>query len=130
MMSIQSLRRLVACALLAVFMAAGLAGCGGSGVRPSADEIASQGPFGLIIEAYKSGQFLVDGGVVSATDLEGHMQYLADQGNMPQKVLLENSSESDVRGAHLREFTRLQAKYGFQAYVEHKGKVEPLHPEQ
>ncbi|MGA7297956.1 MAG: hypothetical protein WBW92_10650 [Rhodanobacteraceae bacterium] len=123
------LRRILILLILAVGMA-GLAGCGGSNVRPSPGEIAAQGPFGMIIEAYKGGQYIVDGGVVAAQDLGGHLAFLQDQGKMPEKVLLENSSESKVSGEHLRQFTQLQAKYGFQAYVEHKGKIEPLHPEQ
>ncbi len=129
MKAIPDLRRIVIFLVIAVGMA-GLAGCGGSDVRPSSAEIASQGPFGMIIEAYKSGQYIVDGGVVAAQDLGGHLAFLEDQGKMPQKILLENSSEAKIRSEHLRQFTQLQAKYGFQAYVEHKGKIEPLHPEQ
>lgn len=123
-----SLRRVLIFMVLA-FIMVGLAGCGGN-VRPGADEVASQGPFGLIIEAYKGSEFIVNGGVVGSQDLGDHLEYLHDQGRLPDKILLENSSESKVRGAHLRQFTQLQSKYGFQAYVEHKGKIEALHPQQ
>lgn len=128
MKSIPNLRRILVFLALA-FIMAGLAGCGGS-VRPDADAVASQGPFGLIIEAYKNGEFIVNGGVVGSQDLGGHLEYLRDQGKLPDKVLLENSSEAKVRSTHLRQFTQLQSKYGFQAYVEHKGKIEALHPKQ
>ena len=103
----------------------GLAGCG-SNVRPSVSEVASQGPFDMIVEAFKSGQFVVDGGVLAAPDLESHFAYLKSLGKLPAKVLLEGSNESGVRSVHLREFTQLQAKYGFEAFVSYKGKIEPL----
>lgn len=121
------LRRILILLTLALTLA-GLAGCGGN-VRPSAGEIASQGPFGLIIQAYKDGQFIVDGGVVAAQDLGGHLKYLQSEGKLPAKILLENSSDAKIRSAHLRLFTQLQSIYGFQAYVEHKGKIEALHPD-
>ncbi len=120
-----SLRRWMVVLIMSALIA-GLAGCGGN-VRPSASEMESAGPFGMIVQAFKSGQFIVDGGVVGPADLEGHFEYLDSEHKLPDKILLENSSESKVRGDHLREFTRLQAKYGFHAYVEHKGKIEPLH---
>lgn len=127
MKSFFSSHRIVLVLLLCAALA-GLAGCGGN-VRPSAGEIASHGPFGMILQSYKSGQFIVDGGVVAPSDLEGHFEYLESQHKLPTRILLENGNEASIRGAHLREFTRLQSQYGFQAFVEHKGKIEPLHPE-
>lgn len=129
MKPILSLRQTLILLVLALTMA-GLAGCGGN-VRPGAGDVASQGQFdGMIIEAFKDGQFIVNGGVVAPQDLGGHIEYLRDQGKLPGKVLLERSNESKIRGSHLRQFTQLQSKYGFQAYVEHKGKIELLHPDE
>ena len=98
--------------VIAVGMA-GLAGCGGSDVRPSSAEIASQGPFGMIIEAYKSGQYIVDGGVVAAQDLGGHLRSLKTRARCREKILLENSSEAKIRSEHLRQFTQLAGQIRF-----------------
>lgn len=114
--------------LLLLALAAGLAACSSGNIRPAPGEAASPGSFDLVIQAYDSGQFIVAGGVASPDVLDGHLAYLQSQGHLPARVLLENGDESRVLGAHLKAYARLQAKYGFQAWVEHDGKMEPLHP--
>lgn len=118
------------CFLVACLAALMLAACSSGSVRPSAEEMAAMGPFDMIVQAFDSGQFIVGGGVVAPVDLEGHFAYLQSQGEMPAKVLLESSSEEKVGGNHLRELSRLQAKFGFEAFVEHDGKIERLHEDE
>lgn len=118
-------RRIVALAATVVAVLL-LAACSGGSVRPASGEAAAGNSFGMILEAWKSGLFIVNGGVVSGADLDGHLAYLQSQRRLPESVLLEDSSEAKVRSSHLREFSRLQAEYGFTGYVEHKGKIEPL----
>ncbi len=106
-----------------------LGACSSGNIRTVPTDIPDASSFGLIIQAYKNGRFVVDGGVVLPAALDSHLAYLESQQRLPETVLLEDGSESSVRGGHLREFARLQAKFGFQAYVEHDGKFERLHPD-
>lgn len=109
---------------LLVCLVAVLAGCSSNVRTGSVDE--SQ--YGMVISAYKDGQFQLNGAVLAEPDLDGHFDYLRSENKMPGTVLLRDSDSSSVRSAHLRVFTRLQAKYGFEGFVEHKGKLMPLHP--
>lgn len=115
--------------LLLAVATAGLAACGSGSVRPPEVEVVPPQSFGLIIQAYNSGQFLVAGGVVSPAVLDEHLAYLQSRTQLPASVLLERSAESGIRGPHLQAFLHLQAKYGFKAYVVHDGTIEALHPD-
>lgn len=101
-----------------------VAGCS-SNVRPGSID---ESQYAMVISAYKDGQFQLDGGVLAEPDLDGHFEYLQSENKLPKTVLLKDGDSSPVRSAQLRIFTRLQAKYGFDGFVEHKGKLEPLHP--
>lgn len=102
-----------------------LAGCSSSNVRDGAVD-ASQ--YDMVISAYKDSQFQLNGGVLAVPDLDGHLDYLKSENKLPKTVLLKDGEDTNVRSAHLRMFTQLQAKYDFEGFVEHKGKVRPLHP--
>lgn len=116
--------------LLALLLALALvAGCSRTGIHPDRGIEGAPGSVDMIFESWKDGQFVVGGGVITAADLDGHLAWLQSQGRLPESVLLQASNESRVRGMHLREFARLQARYGFRAYVEHKGRIEPLQDE-
>jgi hypothetical protein len=128
MLSIRVIRR-ASCLLLLALLFGLLAACGGGKVRPVTEGGTVSGHYDMVIDAYKSGQFLVDGAALAAPDLEGHFAYLESLGKLPKSVLLEDGSDSSVRKPHLAEFAQLQAKYGFAAFVSHKGEVKPLQPE-
>ena len=124
MTSIVALRR-YSYLILLVSLLALLSACGGK-VRPVSEGGSIDGQYDMVITAYKGGQFLVDGAVLAAPDLDGHMGYLDSLHKVPGTVLIEDGSESSVRSSHLSEFAQLAAKYGFTGYVSHKGKVRPL----
>ncbi|MEO9078700.1 MAG: hypothetical protein ABI268_05250, partial [Rhodanobacter sp.] len=80
-----------------------LAGCHRGEVKKEQHLAASmKGEFGVTVEAYKEGQFLIDGGVLSAIDLGSHFAYLRDQGKLPEKVLLIDSDDAKVSKKHLQ----------------------------
>lgn len=123
MLHIRNLGRgLVLVALIG--LVAGLAGCS-SNVRTGA---VDDSQYDMVVSAYMDGQFKLDGAVLADPDLDGHFEYLQTTNNMPRTVLLKDSDDSKVRSGHLRDFARLQAKYGFKGFVEHKGEVKPLQP--
>lgn len=124
MTSMFALRRCSRPILLALLLAI-LAACGGK-VRPVSEGGSIEGQYDMIVTAYKGGQFLVDGAVLAAPDLDGHFGYLDSLHRVPKSVLIEDGSESPVRGTHLSEFAQFAAKYGFTGYVSHKGKVRAL----
>jgi hypothetical protein len=128
MLSIRVIRR-TSRLLLLVLLLGLLAACGGGKVRPVTEGGSVSGHYDMVIDAYKSGQFLVDGAALAAPDLESHFAYLESLGKVPKSVLLEDGSDSSVRSSHLTEFAQLQAKYHFSAYVSHKGELKPLQPE-
>lgn len=106
-----------------------LAGCHRGGTK---DDIvaSSQGKYDTTIEAYKSGQFLVDGGVLSALDLGSHFAYLKDQGKLPKTVLLVRSDDSKIRKQHLQYMARLQLDYGFIAFYDDGGTLKQINPQE
>ncbi|HET8899456.1 MAG TPA: hypothetical protein VFN09_11860 [Rhodanobacteraceae bacterium] len=118
------IRRCTRLVLLASLLAM-LAACGGK-VRPVSEGGSVSGQYDMVIDAYKTGQFLVDGAVLAAPDLGGHFAYLQSLGKVPKSVLLEDGSESRIRSTQLTEFAQLAAKYGFTGYIYHKGKLRPL----
>lgn len=120
------LRRLGAGVLLASALV--LSGCHMGGTK---DEVTTQqmtGQFDATIQAYKGGQFLVDGAVLSAIDTGSHFAYLKDQGKLPKTVLLTPSDDSKIRKQHLQYFARMQLDYGFAAYYDDKGTLKKINP--
>mgnify|MGYP001050901272 FL=1 len=88
-----------------------------------------KGQFDTVIKAYKDGQFIVDGGVLSAIDTGSHFAYLKDQGKLPKTVLLEPSDDSKIRKQHLQYLARMQLDYGFRAYYDDKGTLVEINPQ-
>jgi len=120
------LRRLGAGVLLGSALV--LSGCHMGGTK---DEVTTQqmaGQFDATIQAYKGGQFLVDGAVLSAIDTGSHFAYLKDQGKLPKTVLLTPSDDSKIRKQHLQYFARMQLDYGFAAYYDDKGALKKINP--
>ena len=106
-----------------------LAGCHRGATKAEIAAATSQGQFDTIIRSYKDGQFLVDGGVLSAIDTGSHFAYLRDQGRLPKKVLLLASDDSPVRKQHLQYLARMVLDYGFKGYFfDHKGNLTEINP--
>jgi hypothetical protein len=104
-----------------------LAGCHFGGTKaPLPASIKSQ--FDTTIQAYKDGQFLVDGGVLSAIDTGSHFAYLKDQGKLPKTILLTASDDSKIRKIHLQYMARMQLDYGFRVYYEDKDQLVEINP--
>jgi hypothetical protein len=80
----------------------------------------------LKLEAYKSGQFLLDGAVLSAIDLNSHFAYLRDQHRLPHSVLLKPSEDAKIKKAQLLSLARMQMTYGFAVFYEHDDKLVRL----
>ncbi|MBB6243823.1 hypothetical protein [Rhodanobacter sp. MP1X3] len=104
-----------------------LAGChfGGTKGVPS---YSVKGQFDTTIQAYKEGQFLIDGAVLSAIDAGSHFAYLKDQGKLPKTILLTASDDSKIRKQHLQYMARMQLDYGFRVYYEEKGQLIEINP--
>lgn len=106
-----------------------LTGCSLFGTKGGGVTTASmQGQFDTTIKAYKDGQFLVDGAVLSALDTGSHFAYLKDQGKLPKTVLLERSDESKIRKQHLQYMARMQIDYGMRVYYDDKGTLKEINP--
>lgn len=115
------LARLAGAALLATMLA--LAACNGN-VRTGGATVANvPQQFDVTIGAYKNNQFLLDGAVLTAPDLEAHFRYLKDQKQLPKTVLLKDSDSANISNSDLEEFAALQLSFHFTGYVEHKGKL-------
>jgi hypothetical protein len=78
------------------------------------------------VEAYKSGQFLLDGAVLSPVDLNSHFEYLRDQHRLPKSVLLTRSDDSKIGKTQLLSLARMRITFGFTVYYEKKGKLVRL----
>ncbi|MFC5740918.1 hypothetical protein [Dyella tabacisoli] len=85
-----------------------------------------KGQFDTTIQAYKSGQFMVDGAVLSALDTGSHFAYLKDQHKLPKTVLLVRSDESKIRKQHLEFMARMQLDYGFTVYYDDGGTLKKI----
>ena len=105
-----------------------LAGCHFGGTKDNITAASEKGKFGVTIEAYKDGQFLVDGALLSAVDTGSHFAYLRDQGRLPKTVLLLRSDESKIRKTHLQYLARMQLDYGFKAYYDDGGTLKEINP--
>ncbi len=113
--------RLAGAAMLATMFA--LAACSGNvrGIGKTTANVPAQ--FGMVIGAYKDNQFLLDGAVLTTSDLVAHFRYLQDQKKLPKTVLLEDSDSDKVSNADLESFASLQLNFHFTGYVKHKGKL-------
>jgi len=119
------LKRATAAIMLGSLLA--LAGCHLGGTKGEEVSTASmKGQFDVVIKAYKQGQFLVDGAVLSAIDTGSHFAYLKDQGKLPKTVLLEPSDDSKIRKQHLQYMARLQIDYGFTVYYDDGGTLKKI----
>ncbi len=100
-----------------------LAGC--NGVVRSGGTVTANVPmhYDMVLEAYKNGQFLLDGALLSPEDLASHFRYLDQRKKLPKTVLLKPSSESGVKDVQLRWFAGLQVTFGFTGYAELGGKL-------
>lgn len=106
-----------------------LAGCHRGATKEQVAAIESKGQFDTVIKAYKGGQFLVDGAVLSALDTGSHFAYLKEVGKLPKTVLLVPSDEYKVRKDHLQYLARMQLDYGFVAYYDKDGKLVEINPQ-
>ncbi|HEX7326347.1 MAG TPA: hypothetical protein VF292_13505 [Rhodanobacteraceae bacterium] len=79
--------------------------------------------YDMTLSAYKDNQFMLDGAVLGAPDLEAHFRYLQEQKQLPKTVLLEDSKSTKINNADLQEFANLQLSFHFTGYVLHKGKL-------
>lgn len=113
--------RLGGAALLATVVA--LAGCNANVRRGGETTVNVPQQYDMTIGVYKDNQFMLDGAVLSAPDLEGHFRYLQDQKQLPKTVLLTDTSDAKVNNADLEEFASLQLTFKFTGYVMHKGKL-------
>ena len=105
-----------------------VAGCSLGGTKSDVSTASVQGQFDATIKAYKDGQFLVDGAVLSALDTGSHFAYLKDQGKLPKTVLLERSDESKIRKQHLQYMARMQLDYGLRVYYDDGGTLKEINP--
>ncbi|KRE87470.1 hypothetical protein ASG75_04920 [Rhodanobacter sp. Soil772] len=120
------LTRAAAAAMLGSLLV--LAGCHRGNTKDEVSAAQAQGQFDTVVKAYKSGQFLVDGAVLSALDTGSHFAYLKDQGKLPKTVLLERSDDSKVRKQHLQYMARMQLDYGFTVYYDDGGTLKKINP--
>lgn len=100
-----------------------LAGCNGAIRSGGTTVVDVPAHYDVTIGAYKDNQFLLDGAILSAPDLESHFRYLQETKQLPKTVLLEDSKEKKVSNADLQEFASLQLTFHFTGYVMHKGKL-------
>ena len=105
-----------------------LAGCHLGGTKGEVSTASMKGQFDVVIKAYKDGQFLVDGAVLSAIDTGSHFAYLKDQGKLPKTVLLEPSDDSKIRKQHLQYMARMVLDYGFRGYYDDRGTLTEINP--
>ncbi|KZC15693.1 hypothetical protein RHOFW510R12_04345 [Rhodanobacter sp. FW510-R12] len=105
-----------------------LAGCHRGSTRDAVGTASMKGQFDATLQAYKDGQFLLDGAVLSALDVGSHFAYLKDQGKLPKTVLLVPSDDSKIRKRHLEYLARMQMDYGFTAYYDDGGTLTKINP--
>jgi hypothetical protein len=105
-----------------------LGGCHRGASKDTIPTTQTQNQFDMTMKAYKSGQFLIDGAVLSALDTGSHFAYLKEIGKLPKTVLLVPSDDSKIRKQHLQYMARLQLDYGFVAYYDDGGKLARINP--
>ena len=74
--------------------------------------------YGMVIETYKKGQFVLDGALLSQEELASHFRYLAETKKLPKTVLLKPSAKYDIKNPQLRWFAGLQLSFGFTGYAD------------
>jgi hypothetical protein len=105
-----------------------LGGCHRGASKDTVETTQTQSQFDLTMKAYKNGQFLIDGAVVSALDAGSHFAFLKETGKLPKTVLLLPSDDSKIRKQHLQYMARLQLDYGFVVYYDDGGKLARINP--
>lgn len=116
--------RVGAAAMLATMFT--VAGCNSNVRRGGEATVEVPQQYDMTIEAYKDNQYMLDGAVLSAPDLEAHFRYLQDQKQLPKTVLMKDSDKYKIKNAGLEEFASLQLSFHFTGYVMHKGKLTLL----
>ncbi|KGI77323.1 hypothetical protein [Oleiagrimonas soli] len=111
---------------LPVVVLALMLGACSSGVKDTDVTAKLEKTFPMTVESYKSGQFLLDGAVLSAVDLGGHFAYLRDQGQLPKRVLLKRSDDTKIHKQHLLAMARIELDYGVAVFYEKKGELKRL----
>ena len=120
------LTRAAAAAMLGSLLV--LAGCHRGSTKGEASTTLAQGQFDTVINAYKSGQFVLDGAVLFALDVGSHFAYLKEQGKLPKTVLLAPSDDSKIRKQHLEYMARMQLDYGFTVFYDDGGTLKKINP--
>ena len=105
-----------------------LAGCHRGGTKPAVDVSKMEHQFDVTVQAYKGGQFELDGAVLSSIDLGSHFAYEKDAGKLPKTVLLVRSDDSKIRKQHLQYMARMVLDYGFTVYYDDKGTLKKINP--
>jgi hypothetical protein len=105
-----------------------LAGCHRGSTKDTVDTAKTEHQFDATVQAYKGGQFLLDGAVLSSIDLGSHFAYEKDVGKLPKTVLLLPSDDSKIRKQHLQYMARMVLDYGFAVYYDDKGTLKKINP--
>ncbi|HEX7340618.1 MAG TPA: hypothetical protein VF271_11875 [Rhodanobacteraceae bacterium] len=113
--------RLGGAAMLASMFA--LTACNGIVRHGGETTVSVPHQYDMTIGTAKDNQFMLDGAVLSAPDLEAHFRYLQEQKQLPKTVLLEDTDAAKINNAALEEFASLQLGFHFTGYVLHKGKL-------
>lgn len=116
--------RLAGAAMVAGVFA--LAACSGTIRKGGTSTVNVPAQYDMVIGAFKDKQFLVNGAVLTAPDLEAHFRYLEDQKQLPKTVLLQDTDSDGVSNDDLEEFASLQLSFHFTGYIEHDGKLTLL----
>ncbi len=114
--------------MLVVGTVVALAGCSSNVKSESVAQAKAADSFDMTVQSYKSGQFLLDGAILSSLDLNSHFAYLRDQGELPKTVLLERSDDSRIRKDHLRYMASMAYNYGFTVYYDDDGELRQIVP--
>ena len=91
-------------------------------------ETPSAAHFDATIKARSSGQFELDGAVLSAADLSSHFAYQKEIGQLPKTVLLLPSDVSNISKQHLQYMARMMLDYGFLVYYKDHHTLKKIHP--
>jgi len=97
--------------------------------RKAVAQAKASGQFDMVVQAYKKGQFKLDGAILSSGDLSSHFAYLKDQDRLPGSVLLEPSDDSDVKSVHQRYMASMAYTYGFKVYYVDDGELRVIVPD-
>lgn len=124
------LRRWKSAAVVMLMLGAvlALAACSSGVKSEQAAKAKAAGDFGVVVQSYKDGQFLLHGAILSSVDLSSHFKYLQNQGKLPQTVLLEPSKKYDIGKQHLRYMASMALVYGFTVYYSENGKLRKILP--